>query len=166
MGRSAIDPYIATEVSLKYMPSNFQASLVNAQLNRINELLKIKKKIFNEYKKVLKKNKIEFVSNFSNEYIVNGYWATTIVYDRKYKIKSGDLIKILEKKGIPARKFFAPLVKQNAYKKFHIKNEKFPVAEILYDYGLTLPCHYNLTKKQMIYIAQNLSDILNSNLSE
>ena len=40
LGRSDKDPYIANEVSLKYMPSNFQASLAYGQFTRIQELLK------------------------------------------------------------------------------------------------------------------------------
>ena len=44
LGRSKIEPYIANEISLKYMPSNFQAALAFSQFKRINELLRIKKK--------------------------------------------------------------------------------------------------------------------------
>ena len=165
LGRSSNKPYIANEVSLKYMPSNFQASLVYAQFRRIKKLLNKKKKIFLEYKKILKINKIKFKTNNYNDIQINGYWATTIVYDKKYKINANELIKLLNKKRIPARNFFSPLVNQKAYSKIKKNNEKYLVAESLYTNGITLPCHYDLTKKQIIYIGNTIGNILNSHLS-
>ncbi len=163
LGRSDKDPYIANEISLKYMPSNFQASLVYGQFTRIQELLKIKKNIFNTYYNQLKKNKIKFNTNFSNKIIRNGYWATSIVYDSKYKIKSTRVVSLLNKMKIPARKFFSPLTTQRGYKAYAKKREKFPVAISSYNQGLTLPCHYNLDKNQITYICGQLSRILKSN---
>ena len=80
------------------MPSNFQASILCAQLSRIKQLLKIKKNIHYRYVEQLKKNKIFFTTNVDNKKTQNGFWATSIVYDSKYKIMSADLIKRLYKK--------------------------------------------------------------------
>ncbi len=160
LGRSYKDPYIANEISLKYMPSNLQASLVYGQFTRIKELLKIKKNIFINYINHLKKNNIKFTTNFSNKKIKNGYWATTIVYDSKYKIKSTKVVNLLNKVKVPARNFFSPLTTQKGYKKYAKKNEKFPIAASNYNRGLTLPCHYKLNKNQIVYICDQLSKIL------
>ncbi len=165
LGRSLIDPYIAEEVSLKYMPSNLQAAMGCAQLDRIKDLLKIKKNIFNQYSRTLKKNKISFSANISDKTQKNGYWATTIVYDKKYKIDALKLILLLKKKNIPARNFFAPLTMQKAYLKFKKNKENFPVAKNLYKSGITLPCHYKLTNEQIKFICDTISEILKSKIS-
>ncbi len=162
LGRSNSDPYIAEEASLKYMPSNFQASLAYGQFKRINNLLHIKKNAFNLYKKYLTENGISFQINNNNKKIVNGCWATTIVYDRKYKISSAQVIKNLSKKKIPSRTFFHPLTSQRAYKRFS-NTKKNAVSYEIYKRGITLPCHYNLTEIDIKKICFELSAILNKN---
>ena len=143
------------------MPSNFQASLAYGQFTRIRELLRIKKKIFHNYINELNKHNIKFKTNFSSKNIRNGYWATSIIYDQNYKIRSKKVVNLLNKKNIPARKFFSPLTDQKGYKKFANNNQNFTSAKAAFNYGLTLPCHYELKKKQIIYICDELSKILN-----
>ena len=159
LGRSKIEPYIANEISLKYMPSNFQASLAFSQFKRINKLLMIKKKIFNLYKYYLNKYEIECKMNVDKKPTVNGYWATTIVLNKKYKTNIKKIQNQMMTKGVPIRRFFAPLTSQKGYFNFK-KKEKFVVAENLYKQGITLPSHYNLTEKQIKFVCYNLSKIL------
>lgn len=159
LGRSKIEPYIANEISLKYMPSNFQAALAFAQFKRINELLKIKKKIFNFYKFYLRKYDVKCKMNNENKNVINGFWATTIVLDKNYKIKLKKIQKEMGKKGIPIRRFFSPLTSQKGYIAYKNRT-KFKTAEHLYKYGMTLPSHYNLSRKKIEYICYNLSKII------
>ena len=160
LGRSKINPYIADNVSLKFMPSNFQASILCGQLSRIKQLLKIKKKLHYRYIEQLKKNKIFFTTNINNKKTQNGFWATSIVYDSKYKITSAELINKLYKKKIAVRHFFSPLSTQPGYKKVKIKRTSPRVGIELYSRGLTLPSHYLLTKNNIDFICSNLSSIL------
>jgi len=160
LGRSKINPYIADNVSLKFMPSNFQASILCGQLSRIKQLLKIKKKLHYRYIEQLKKNKIFFTTNVNNKKTQNGFWATSIVYDSKYKITSAELINKLYKKKIAVRHFFSPLSTQPGYKKVKIKRTSPRVGIELYSRGLTLPSHYLLTKNNIDFICSNLSSIL------
>ena len=159
LGRSKIEPYIANEISLKYMPSNFQAALAFSQFKRINELLRIKKKIFNFYKLYLKKYNVKCMMNNENKNIINGFWATTIVLDKIYKTNIKKFKKDMKKRGIPIRRFFSPLTAQKGYVSYKNKS-KFKTAEHLYKYGMTLPSHYNLSRKKIEYICYNLSKII------
>ena len=114
------------------------------------------------YKKYLTEYGISFQINNNNKKIVNGCWATTIVYDRKYKISSAQVIKNLSKKKIPSRTFFHPLTSQRAYKRFS-NTKKNAVSYEIYKRGITLPCHYNLTEIDIKKICFELSAILNKN---
>ena len=98
LGRSTNKPYYADEVSLKYMPSNLQASVAYAQFKRIKRLLKIKKKIMHAYVKYFNQFNINLFINKNQKNITNGNWMPTIVLDKKYKITADKLIKILNKK--------------------------------------------------------------------
>ena len=51
----------------------------------------------------------------------NGFWATVIKFDSKYKINVNSILKYLSKDNIFARPFFMPLSSQKAYKKFSDK---------------------------------------------
>ncbi len=161
LGRSKKNSYYAEEASLKFMPSNFQASMAYAQFKRIDELLNIKRKIYKNYKKEMKGIKVQF--NLDNKKFKNGFWATVINFDKKYMVNIPSLIKFLSKNSILSRQFFMPLSLQKAYKKFtykNIKNEN-KVAYSLYKNSLVLPSHYNLTVKDISYISKKIREYIN-----
>ena len=66
------------------------------QLDRIEELLGLKRKIFQNYKRELKGLKVRF--NKDNSKCRNGLWATVINFDEKYKVNIPKLIKFLARK--------------------------------------------------------------------
>ena len=91
LGRSK-KKYIAETLSLKFMPSNYQAAMVFGQLMRIKELLSIKRNIFEQYKKYLSILDVKF--NIDNSKLKNGLWASVVVFDKKYKINIPYLLNI------------------------------------------------------------------------
>ena len=62
--------------------------------------------------------------NNDNKNVKNGFWATVIYFNKKYKVNIPKLIKSLAKKNIYSRSFFSPLSTQNGYKNFRMKNLK------------------------------------------
>ena len=83
-----------------------------------------------------------------NEYLYNGCWATTIVIGKEHKIKAKDLMKEINKKGLPVRPFFTPLgsMKPFFYKKSKKENKN---SYDIYSRGLTLPSALNLNENQI-----------------
>ncbi len=156
LGRSKKNSYIAESLSLKFMPSNYQAAMVFGQLIRIKELLSIKRNIFEQYKKYLSILDVKF--NIDNSKLKNGLWASVVVFDKKYKINIPLLIKYLSKKRIFPREFFRPLSSQPAYKKFSNKKIKKEnqISYSLYKNSLVLPCHYDLTNDEIKKISKNI----------
>lgn len=63
--------------------------------------------------------------------------------------------------GIPSMIYYpVPLHKQNAYNRFNIGNETFPVAEKLSTQVLSLPMHTELNEEQLQYITSTLIKLL------
>ncbi len=122
LGRSEKNSYIAKVASLKYMPSNLQAAMAYGQFKRLKDLLNIKRNIYYQYRNNFSNLKVNF--NTDNSNLKNGFWATVIVFDEKYKVKIPNLIKFLENKNIYSREFFRPLTSQPAYRKFTTNNVK------------------------------------------
>ena len=160
LGRSEKNSYIADNVSLKYMPSNLQAAMAYAQFKRLKELLSIKRNIYNQYRNNFSDLKVNF--NIDNFNLKNGFWATVVVFDKKYKVNIPNLIKFLQTKNIYSREFFRPLSSQPAYRKFTTSNikKKNKISYSLYKNALVLPCHYNLQKDDIRKITKNITNFL------
>ena len=161
LGRSNKNSYIAETASLKYMPSNFQASMAYGQLKRLKDLLSMKRNIFNNYKKYLLSD-LDISLNFENKYCKNGLWATTVVFDKKYKININKLIKFLTFKKIFAREFFRPLSSQKAYLKFSERkiSKTNNISYNLFKRAMVLPSHYNLTEDDIKRISKEIIKFL------
>jgi perosamine synthetase len=141
------------EFALKYMPFNLQAALGYSQFKKIKLLIKIKRSIFFEYKNNLKevKNLIQF--NQDDKNILNGCWATVIVFKEKNSKMIKKIINKLNKKGFFPRPFFYPISSLPAVKKFKDKSRiifgKCKNASNLSKYGIVLPSSYILRKKDI-----------------
>ena len=156
-GRSEKIPYFTLEATPKYMPSNLIGALACAQLDRINELISIKRNIRNSYISELKEisNYISIIED--NEKHTNGSWATTLVINLD-KFISSNVIEYFNSKGLPLRPFFYPLTSMPGYKDYAKKGGDFYNlnSKYLSLKGLTLPSHYNTTNDQIKIISQNL----------
>lgn len=155
------------EFSFKYMPSNLQASLACSQLKKIKLLLKIKRNIFLNYKKYLKKIEKEILMNEDNPKVVNSCWSI-IIYFKEAKITTVEKIKKeLIKNNFFPRPFFYPLTSIPAfkkidknYKKYKVKN---PIAYKTQKKGLVLPSSYIIKENQIKKICKIIVKFLNEN---
>ena len=161
-GRSAEIPYYTLEVSPKYMPSNLMGALACAQLDRVNELVNLKRNIRNLYVKNVYEIKNEISIIEDDKTYTNGSWATTLVVN-KNKFRSKDAIDFFKSKGLPLRPFFYPLTSMPGYQEYaknglehENKNSKYLSSK-----GITLPSHYNITEKQIKNISSTLIEFLN-----
>jgi perosamine synthetase len=115
-GRPAGDRmFYNTEVAFKYKMSAMQAALGLAQLERIDELIEKKRKIFDWYRAELAAvNGLRL--NHEPEGVKNSYWMVTIVLDPSYGVDKPELISRLQERGISSRPFFFPLSDIPAYR--------------------------------------------------
>lgn len=95
-------------LGFKYKMSNIQAAIGCAQLERIDELIAGKRRIFSVYRDAL--GALNGVTmNPEPIGTSNGYWMPTIVFDSALGISREALQTALNPKGIDARVFFHPL---------------------------------------------------------
>ena len=79
----------------------------------------------------------------------------------KNKILAKQLSIKLGKAGIQTRPFFFPMNKQKILKKFlKVKNEKFKNSEYISKYGLYLPSFYDLKKKDIYFICNQVNKFI------
>jgi len=159
-GRSSEIPYYTLEATPKYMPNNLQASMAWAQFQRIDELIERKRYLLHRYKENLK-DIPDLQFNIETDDVVNGVWATTIVFGKPHNMKKLDAISKLAKLDVPARPFFYPLSSLPAYENYGTGSmEENPNSYDVSDRGITLACDYNLTDEQIDFICDGIRTIL------
>lgn len=142
-------------VGHKYSMSNLQASLGLAQLERIESLVSMKRKVFSWYKKRL--GNISGISlNVERKGVKNNYWMSSIVLNKKFKVTRDELMKKLYEKNIDTRPFFFPFSMLPPYKT-KVNN---PVAYEVALNGVNLPSGVLLKEEEVDYVANSVLEIL------
>ena len=141
-------------VGSNYRMTNIQAAILSAQLNKVNQFIEKRKKIFNRYDRLLSKNKlIEFLPK--NNWSTNSYWLYTIVIKNIGLKKRNSLIKHLLNKGIETRPGFYPLNIMPPFKKY--SKENYNNSHYIGVNSISLPTFVDLTLKQQKYIIKILN---------
>jgi perosamine synthetase len=106
--------FFNNEIAFKYKMSSMQAALGLAQLERIDELVEHKRRIFDWYRAELAG--IEGITlNVELPGTKNSYWMVTVVLDESYDLPKVKLLKLLAQDEIDTRPFFFPLSSIPAY---------------------------------------------------
>ena len=125
-----------------------QAAIGVGQIKRIKSLLKLRKRIFQNYDKAFKKFKsVECLP--SNSWSTNSYWLYTLIIKNINEHKRDNLIRRLIEKGIECRPGFGPLNIMKPYRKY--SNGSYPVSKFLSFSSISLPTS-ELTSLEQNYI--------------
>jgi len=117
-GRSYKKTFFIDCLGVKYKMSNIQAALALGQLERVEELIALKRRIFSWYKKYLKN--VDTISlNHENHNTKSIYWMTSILLNQNAKISRDQLMKNLLKNKIDSRPVFPEL---SSFKYWNKKN--------------------------------------------
>ena len=140
--------------------TNLQASIGLAQLERLNQFVKIKRKIGYTYNKHLVQSENYSKPLDKTRYANNIYWVYGILIKKK-GLSVNSITKKLLKEGIETRPFFWPLHQQPFLKKMGLfKNVKLPVSELLSKNGFYLPSGLALSEKQQTYVIKKFNKIV------
>jgi perosamine synthetase len=150
------------EYGYKYKMSNVQAAMGCAQIERIEELIKKKRLIFNWYKDLLRDLPVEL--NPENKGTKNSYWMPTVVVDEDIEFDPERLLIWLRENDIDSRPFFYPLSSLPMFKR---ENDNM-VAYSLYKRSFNLPSYHDLSKESVEKVARCVSSFLmmNSNAAK
>ena len=146
----------------KYKMSSMQAALGLAQIERSDELINKKRRIFSWYKKEMA-DMDGITLNYEPEGTKNTYWMVSIILDPKFSIKKEELFHRMNEKNICCRPFFYPLSKITAFyeteeaKKARHRNV---VSYKVSPYGLNLPCGMNMSEDKVKRVCKNLIEAM------
>ena len=153
------------EVGYKYKMSSMQAALGLAQLERIDELMNIKREIFHWYTEELS-DIGGLTLNPQPPTTKNAFWMITALLDPGRGIKKGYLQCQLTERNIDSRPFFSPLSSIPAYQHLKQANEARQRNYVSYricPYGINLPSALNLDHERVKYVCTVLKEIISNN---
>lgn len=157
-GRDFTKTFWHNDIGYMYRMPNVQAALGLAQLERIDEFVDKKRKIFSwYYKKLSGVNGIRM--NDINNWSETNYWMSSIVLEKKFRFSRDMLRAELQNKKIDTRPFFYPISMFPMYKSK--KKTNTPISYHLGLNGINLPSGIKLTKEKIDYIASSVIELLN-----
>ena len=152
--------YWNLEVTFKYMPFNVQAALGWAQLQRIEELVSIKRHHLQTYRSLLA-GVLDLQLNHEPEGGRNGAWITGLVFGLSHGVTKQDALRELPSMGIPARPFFYPLSSMPAYgSRGSEMCHRNPVAYDISSRAINLPGAMNMTDEQLQFVCDRIRRFL------
>lgn len=126
-------------IGFKYKMSNIQAAIGCAQLERIDELIKKKRRIFKAYEKAFQGLFLKM--NPEYEGTVNGYWMPSIIVNKEVPFDRNLLIEEFKKNDIDGRVFFWPLSLLPMFK----PQPENKLSYGIYQRAINLPSYHDIT---------------------
>ena len=156
-GRNPLKTFWIDRLGLKFKMSNIQAAIGLGQVERANELIEMKRRIFSWYEGRLGNfSKIHLNKEITGAYSI--YWMTSIRIDESLNVSRDNLIKALKERNIDTRPVF-PAISQ--YPIWPTSQKPQPIANKVGRTALNLPSGVCLKKTDVMYICDQIIDILN-----
>jgi perosamine synthetase len=152
-GRYPSNPYWHPEIAYNYRMTNIQAAIGLAQLERIEELIAIRRRNAAHYSRRLAEIP-GLTLPPEAKWAENVYWMYSVLVEEAFGIDRDSLRLKLREAGIETRPFFYPVHTLPMYQ----TGQSLPVAEALARRGINLPSGATLTPEQIDYIC----DIINN----
>jgi perosamine synthetase len=137
-------------LGFKYKMSNIQAAIGCAQMERIDELIARKRKIFKLYEEGLAD--LPLTMNPEPMGTVNGYWMPTIVANPAVKFDRELLLNSFKESEIDGRTFFWPLSMLPMFQSC----EDNEISYNLHTRAINLPSYHDLSSEQIKTIIQHV----------
>ena len=152
--------FIHNDIGYNYRMTNLHAAIGLAQLEKINLVMKLKRKISLRYLNSLRKN-TDFSLLYKNKDTISKYncWMNILTINKKnFNVRK--LINYMEKNGVDVR----PIWKLNHLQKKYENCEKFEISKAIKfaSNSICLPSSANLTSSQIKKITNLISNYLNN----
>ena len=151
-------PFWSDHIAYRYGMSNLNASLGSAQVQRIKDIVKIKRNIAKKYMQYFENNKdVRFIKE--PEYGYSNYSYPNIILKKSNKKKRNQLVDYLFTKNIQARQMF-PLMSDMPMFKKRFKNLN---SKLVSDNGITLPSAPQMTSNDINRVFIEIMQFLKKN---
>lgn len=149
--------YIHNDVGYNYRMTNLQGALGVAQLEQLEEFIRIKERNYKLYKEKLNNsvNGIRIIDFKDN--IRPNYWFYSLILE-DVNINRDELIKKLNEKNIQTRPIWGLIHNQKPY--LNEETYKIEKAEYYHNKVINLPCSTNLTVNQVVTVIEEIKFIL------
>lgn len=145
--------YTHDEIGYNYRMTNLQAAIGLAQLEQLEEFIKTKEENYKIYKE-----KAEVIPGLSlldfKDSIRSNYWFYALNCEPEYLLNRDELIKYLSAKKIQARPIWGLINEQKPYLDSQVY--KIEKAKYYLEHIVNIPCSSNLTKEDVLYVAECL----------
>ncbi len=155
-GRNPQRAFWIDEKGVKFKMANVQAAIGLGQLQRADELIGLKRRIFSWYEEVLADNS-HLTLNKEVRDAKSIYWMSSIYLHHDNKISRDELITKLRSLNIDSRPVF-PAISQ--YPIWENYSEPQQNANSIGMQALNLPSGVKLTRNQVRYVAQTVDNLL------
>ncbi len=155
-GRYPDNPYWHPEMAYNYRMTNIQAAIGLAQLERIEEMLAIRRRNAAHYnRRLVDAPGLTLPPEMA--WAENVYWMYSVIVEDEFGLERDEVRAKLAAAGIDTRPFFYPVHVLPMYQ----TGQSLPVAENLARRGLNLPSGATLTLDQIDFICDTLIKIQN-----
>ncbi|HEY4150661.1 MAG TPA: DegT/DnrJ/EryC1/StrS family aminotransferase [Chitinophagaceae bacterium] len=150
--------FVHHELGWNYRFTNLQAVLGLAQLERLDEFVTRKREMGRTYTALLS-DLADYIQlpPQRTAYADSIYWVYGILLKKKAGMNAVTAMKKLADEGIGCRPFFYPMHQQPVFNNMGwYKDEHYPVAEQMAEYGFYIPSGLALTKEEMTTVSQKV----------
>jgi len=144
------------EMGWKYKMSNTQAAIGLGQLERVEELIEAKRRVFSWYAEDLEGMRGVSLSH-EEPWARSIYWMASILLDEKAGITRDQLREALKNRKIDSRPVFPPVSQYPVWARMQPPQ---PNALRIGAQGINLPSGGCLTREQVSYIAESIKEVL------
>jgi perosamine synthetase len=137
-------------VGFKYKISNLQAAVGCAQVERIEDLIEGKRRVFLYYADRMKALPLAMNPEPCNT--LNGFWMPSIVVDAKVRFDRAGLLASLQTDGIDGRVFFWPLSSLPMFDACPQNTNSYAIPER----ALNLPSYHDLSEDGMSRVVSHI----------
>lgn len=148
--------YTHDEIGYNYRMTNLQAALGIAQLEKLEEFIKIKYANYNLYKYEIQGIYGLKILDFCMG-IRSNHWFYSIICDDGYPLKRDELIKYLDSKGVQTRPIWGLINEQLPYQTS--QSYKIEKAKYYWNHLINIPCSTNLSQNDLSYVIECLKNI-------
>jgi perosamine synthetase len=147
--------YIHDEIGYNYRMTNLQAAMGLAQLEQLEDFIKVKKKNYDIYKKEVEGINGVSLLPFRNN-IRSNHWFYSLYLDG-FTLSRDEMIERFSGKGIQTRPIWGLIHQQKPYQGcFSYKIEK---AVQYINNVINIPCSTNLTELEVLHVMQCLKEM-------
>lgn len=153
--------FVHEELGWNLRMCNLQAAVGLAQLEKLDDSIRRKRKMGLKYQRLLRDIKQIQLPIDTTSYAENVYWVFGVVLNEEARFDAAEFAKELAERGIQTRPFFWPMHEQPVFQRSGLfRKETYPVAERIARRGLYLPSGLSLTDAELNTVCGAVREVL------